>query len=50
MAATLLRIPVIDNVCGLGTVFLKEGIVSKVAKLLYKISFRFSKKVSLSKS
>jgi len=45
LAAALLRIPVINNVCGLGTVFLKEGIISFIAKLLYKISFRFPKKV-----
>lgn len=45
MAAAILRIPVINNVCGLGTVFLKGGLVSLIAKLLYKISFRFPKKV-----
>ncbi|GCC51564.1 glycosyltransferase family 1 protein [Chryseotalea sanaruensis] len=45
MAAALAGIPAINNVCGLGTVFLKEGLVSKIAKFLYKISFRFPKKV-----
>jgi len=45
LAAALLRIPVINNVCGLGTVFLKEGIVSVIAKILYKISFCFPEKV-----
>jgi glycosyltransferase involved in cell wall biosynthesis len=45
MAAAMLRIPVINNVCGLGTVFLKEGIVSKVALALYKWSFRYPRKV-----
>lgn len=45
LAATLLGIPVINNVCGLGTVFLKKGMVSNIAKLLYKVSFRFPKKV-----
>jgi glycosyltransferase involved in cell wall biosynthesis len=45
IAAALLRIPVINNVCGLGTVFLKNDAVSMVAMLLYKISFRFAKKV-----
>lgn len=45
MAAALAGIPSVNNVCGLGTVFLKEGLVSKIAKLLYKISFRFPKKV-----
>lgn len=45
LAAAFLRIPVINNVCGLGTVFLKGGIVSFIAKMLYKVSFRFPKKV-----
>lgn len=45
LAAAILRIPVINNVCGLGTVFLKGGLVSWIAKFLYKISFRFPKKV-----
>jgi glycosyltransferase involved in cell wall biosynthesis len=45
IAATLLKIPVINNVCGLGTVFLKNDAVSFVAMMLYKISFRFAKKV-----
>jgi glycosyltransferase involved in cell wall biosynthesis len=45
LAAAFLAIPVINNVCGLGTVFLKEGLVSRIAKLLYKIAFRFPVKV-----
>jgi len=45
LAATLLRIPVVNNVCGLGTVFLKDNLVSAVAIFLYRISFRFAKKV-----
>jgi glycosyltransferase involved in cell wall biosynthesis len=45
LAATMLGIPVINNVCGLGTVFLKDNLVSAVAIFLYKISFRFAKKV-----
>ena len=45
LAASLLRIPVINNVCGLGTVFLKDNFVSAIAILLYKISFRFANKV-----
>lgn len=45
LAAAWLKIPVINNVCGLGTVFLNRGVVSKIARLLYKISFRFSQKV-----
>jgi Glycosyltransferase len=45
LAATMLHIPVINNVCGLGTVFLKNNLVSAVALLLYKVSFRFAQKV-----
>jgi glycosyltransferase involved in cell wall biosynthesis len=45
IAATLLKIPVINNVCGLGTIFLKKNIVSAVAIWLYKIAFRFPKKI-----
>jgi glycosyltransferase involved in cell wall biosynthesis len=45
LAARVLNIPVINNVCGLGTVFLKKGIVSAIAKRLYKIAFRYPKKV-----
>ena len=45
IAASLLRIPVVNNVCGLGTVFLKNDLVSFVAMMLYKFSFKFAKKV-----
>lgn len=45
LAAALLRIPVVNNVCGLGTVFLKNGPLALVAKLLYRFSFRFAQKV-----
>ncbi|HEY8937079.1 MAG TPA: glycosyltransferase family 4 protein [Cyclobacteriaceae bacterium] len=45
LAASLLSIPVINNVCGLGTVFLKDDLVSQIAMFLYKVSFRFAKKV-----
>jgi glycosyltransferase involved in cell wall biosynthesis len=45
LAAAFLRIPVINNVCGLGTVFIKNGLVSSIAKKLYQFSFRFPKKV-----
>jgi glycosyltransferase involved in cell wall biosynthesis len=45
LAAAMLRIPVINNVCGLGTVFLKNNLISAVAICLYKISFRFARKV-----
>jgi glycosyltransferase involved in cell wall biosynthesis len=45
LAAAMLKIPVINNVCGLGTVFLKKNIVSAIAVLLYRISFRFANRV-----
>lgn len=45
IAATLLKIPTINNVCGLGTVFLKKNLVSAIAIQLYKWTFRFPKKV-----
>jgi glycosyltransferase involved in cell wall biosynthesis len=45
LAASMLKIPVINNVCGLGTVFLKKGIVSEIAMKLYRWAFRYPKKV-----
>jgi glycosyltransferase involved in cell wall biosynthesis len=45
LAASILRIPVINNVCGLGTVFLKKNITSLIAIGLYRLSFRFARKV-----
>lgn len=45
IAASILRIPIVNNVCGLGTVFLKDDLVSFIAKTLYKISFPFARKV-----
>ncbi|HLZ15883.1 MAG TPA: glycosyltransferase family 4 protein, partial [Cyclobacteriaceae bacterium] len=45
LAAALCGIPAINNVCGLGTIFLTRNLVSMVAIALYKISFLFAKKV-----
>lgn len=45
IAARLLGIPMINNVCGLGTVFLKQNIVSWVAINMYKLAFRYPKKI-----
>ena len=45
LAAAMLKIPAINNVCGLGTVFLKKNMVSFIAKSLYKLSFRYANKV-----
>lgn len=44
-AAKVLGIPVINNVTGLGDVFSKENLTSKIVKLLYKVAFKFPKKV-----
>ncbi|MDF2457417.1 MAG: glycosyl transferase [Cytophagaceae bacterium] len=45
MAARLAGIPVINNVSGLGTVFLNNNLSSKVAMGLYKVAFRSPFKV-----
>jgi glycosyltransferase involved in cell wall biosynthesis len=45
MAAALLGIPVINNVSGLGTVFLRDNITSKIAHVLYKATFWSPKKI-----
>lgn len=38
IAANMLKIPTINNIAGLGTLFVKENFVTKIAKLLYKYS------------
>ncbi|WP_109832941.1 glycosyltransferase family 4 protein [Reichenbachiella versicolor] len=40
LAASSLDIPVINNVSGLGTVFLNNNFSTKIAKWLYKVSFK----------
>jgi len=45
IAAAILRIPSINNVCGLGTIFLKKNLVSSIAIGLYRFAFLFPKKV-----
>jgi glycosyltransferase involved in cell wall biosynthesis len=45
LAAKLLGIPVINNVCGLGTVFLHPSFSSWIARKLYRFSFKFVHKV-----
>lgn len=45
IAAGIVKIPVISNISGLGTVFLNNSITSKIARSLYKIGLRFPKKV-----
>ena len=36
--ASMLKIKMINNIAGLGTLFIKEGAVTKIAKVLYKVS------------
>ncbi|MFT5258931.1 MAG: glycosyltransferase involved in cell wall biosynthesis [Saprospiraceae bacterium] len=45
VAARIAGIPVISNISGLGTVFLNQGISSRIAKLLYKVALQFPAKV-----
>ncbi len=45
IAAATLGIPTVNNVCGLGTVFLRKSLWSRIAIQLYRWSFRFPKKV-----
>lgn len=45
LAAKVLGIPVINNVSGLGTVFLHDNLVSKIAQQLYRFAFQFPKQV-----
>ncbi|NOT75986.1 MAG: glycosyltransferase family 4 protein [Cyclobacteriaceae bacterium] len=45
LAAAFLGIPTVNNVCGLGTVFLKKNMLSAIALFLYKWTFRYPKKV-----
>ncbi|HET8858606.1 glycosyltransferase family 4 protein [Marivirga sp.] len=45
LAAAMLKIPVINNVSGLGTIFLNDDWISKIALNLYRFSFKFPKKV-----
>ncbi len=38
IAASMLKIPSINNIAGLGTLFIKENFITKIAKWLYKFS------------
>lgn len=38
IAASLLKIPTINNIAGLGTLFVNENFITKIAKFLYKYS------------
>ena len=45
IAASFLNIPTINNIAGLGTLFIKQNIVTKIAKFLYKFSQKRATKV-----
>jgi glycosyltransferase involved in cell wall biosynthesis len=45
MAAGMLKIPVVNNISGLGTLFIKNSVSTRIAKLLYRISQRKASKV-----
>ena len=43
IAAKLLKIPVINNITGLGTTFIKETLITRIVEKLYKVSLSNSK-------
>lgn len=45
IAAALAGIPVINNISGLGTVFLDDSLSSRIARILYRFALRHSQKV-----
>jgi glycosyltransferase involved in cell wall biosynthesis len=45
IAAHLLRIPVINNIEGLGSAFISRSLLTKIVRLLYKVALRRSRKV-----
>ena len=45
IAARILKIPVINNVTGLGDTFNEANLTNKIVKLLYRIAFKFPEKV-----
>lgn len=44
-AARMLNIPSINNVSGLGTIFLNKNITTNIALFMYKMAFRFPSKI-----
>jgi|TARA_B110000967_G_scaffold120878_1_gene123499 glycosyltransferase involved in cell wall biosynthesis len=44
-AAFISRTPAINNISGLGTAFIRDGLVSKIVRILYKISQPLAKRV-----
>ncbi|NQY54541.1 MAG: glycosyltransferase family 4 protein [Campylobacteraceae bacterium] len=45
IAASMLNIPTINNIAGLGTLFIKQNFITKIAKWLYKFSQKRASKV-----
>ena len=45
LAAKLLRKPCINNIAGLGTVFIQESLVTKIARILYRLSQKSAQKI-----
>lgn len=45
LAAHSLGIPVINNISGLGTAFIKEGLLTRIATILYRIALRRSRTI-----
>lgn len=45
IAASMLNIPTINNIAGLGTLFIKQNFVTKIAKFLYKFSQKRATKI-----
>lgn len=45
IAAGLLGIPVINNVSGLGTAFIRNTWLTRIVKILYRLAFRYSHRV-----
>jgi glycosyltransferase involved in cell wall biosynthesis len=45
LAAHVLRIPVINNIAGLGAVFMQEGCLSRLVRLMYRVALSRSAKV-----
>lgn len=45
IAASFLNIPIINNISGLGFLFIRDNWLTRIAELLYKFSLRHSKKI-----
>ncbi len=45
VAASILNIPTINNIAGLGTLFIKQNFITKIAKWLYKFSQKRATKI-----